>query len=198
MAVGISGSYSRRMSTAPVRTGEKRVLLPLAVCAAGLTVAMLVLLICKTRPSEIRGYQGAGPGGKTEIRNIVKMASAQHRVAPELVWAVISVESNFNTKAKSHKGAMGLMQIMPDTAKFLDIDDPYDTRQNIAGGTRYLSELLVQFNGNHEKAIAAYNAGPGAVKKYGGIPPYRETRNYVSKVMKIYRKELAKRESYLS
>ena len=94
-------------------------------------------------------------------------------------------ESSFNHKTISHAGAIGVMQLMPDTARGLGVN-PYNTSQNIEGGAKYLKEMLGQFNGDVAKALAAYNAGPGAVKKYGGIPPYKETQNYVNKIMKEY------------
>ncbi len=104
-------------------------------------------------------------------------------VRPELVKAVIKAESNFEEKAVSSKGAQGLMQLMPRTAEAMGINDPFDPEENIAGGTQYLSRLLKMF-GNERLAVAAYNAGPGRVKRYGGVPPYRETRDYVARVFR--------------
>lgn len=108
--------------------------------------------------------------------------SAQHQVRPDLVRAVIQAESAFNPLARSHKGAMGLMQLMPATATELGVTDAYDPEQNIRGGVTYLKALLRKYSDNEELALAAYNAGPAAVKKYGAVPPYRETRNYVARI----------------
>ncbi len=112
----------------------------------------------------------------------VEEASALHQVSPDLVRSVIAIESEFDQWAVSSKGARGLMQLMPATARRLGVADSFDARQNIFGGTQYLRMLLDQFGGDVALALAAYNAGPNAVLRYGGIPPYRETRGYVQKV----------------
>jgi hypothetical protein len=112
----------------------------------------------------------------------VEEAARLHQVSPDLVKSVIAVESEFDQWAVSSKGARGLMQLMPATARRLGVADSFDARQNIFGGTQYLRSLLDQFGGDVTLALAAYNAGPGAVLRYGGVPPYRETRGYVQKV----------------
>jgi soluble lytic murein transglycosylase-like protein len=106
-------------------------------------------------------------------------AGRSHGVAPGLVKAVVHAESNFDRRAISPKGARGLMQLMPATARTLGVDDPFNAWQNIYGGTRYLGDLIRRYSGNLEHALAAYNAGARAVAQYGGIPPYRETQGYV-------------------
>jgi soluble lytic murein transglycosylase-like protein len=113
-------------------------------------------------------------------------ASEKYGVPASLLKAVIRVESNFNPWAVSRKGAKGLMQIMPDNFKMLEIKDPFDPRENIMGGTKYLKKLLNKYRGKQPLALAAYNAGPQAVNRFNRIPPYKETENYVKKVMKFY------------
>lgn len=118
--------------------------------------------------------------------DIIKKAQKRYGVEFSLIKAVIKVESGFNTKAVTKKGAKGLMQIMPMNFKSLSVKDPFDPQQNIMGGTLYLKRLLKRYQYKLPLALAAYNAGPGAVDKYKIIPPYRETQNYVRKVMKAY------------
>ena len=113
--------------------------------------------------------------------------SRAHDLSPALIKAIIRAESNGERFAVSSKGAQGMMQLMPFTSKRLNVSDPFDPIENIEGGVRYIKELLGTFGGNLVHAVAAYNAGPAAVKKYGGIPPYAETRLYVQRVMNYYR-----------
>jgi soluble lytic murein transglycosylase-like protein len=123
-----------------------------------------------------------------QIDRLVSTSAAQWGVDPALVKAIIANESGFNANATSGVGAQGLMQLMPGTAAGLGVADAYDPAQNVSGGTRYIRGLLDRFKGDLPKAIAAYNAGPGAVEKYGGIPPYPETQNYVQNVLASYDK----------
>jgi soluble lytic murein transglycosylase-like protein len=117
-----------------------------------------------------------------QFEPLIATYSAAQGIRADLVRAVIQAESAFNPLARSVKGAMGLMQLMPATAEELGVTDPYDPAQNIRGGVTYLKSLLVQYSDNEELALAAYNAGPGAVKKYGAVPPYRETRDYIARI----------------
>jgi soluble lytic murein transglycosylase len=118
----------------------------------------------------------------------IKRASREHGVSPALVKAVIAAESGFDPEAVSRKGAQGLMQLMPYTAERMGVDDALDPWQNIDGGTRYLSQMIERFPGELNLALAAYNAGPEAVKKHRGVPPYKETRTYVKRVLHYYEK----------
>ncbi len=117
------------------------------------------------------------------IRQMILKAAKQNNLRPELLEAVVQVESGYNPDALSNKGASGLMQLMPATAHALGVNDPFDPEQNLMGGAKYLRQQLDRFNGDEKKALAAYNAGPGAVTRYNGIPPYPETQKYVNKVL---------------
>ena len=125
---------------------------------------------------------------RSEINELIDKYSEQAGLDVDFVKAVINQESGFNPNATSKCGAMGLMQLMPGTAQGLGVTNAYDPEQNIQGGTKYLKGLLDRFDNNKSLALAAYNAGPNAVKKYGGIPPYQETQNYVKSVLARYDK----------
>ncbi len=133
------------------------------------------------------GIQSSGSNvSHGEIDNLIDKYAAKSNLDADFVKAVVKQESGFNAKAKSPCGAMGLMQLMPSTAKGLGVTNAFDAEQNIYGGTKYLKGLMDRFGNNKELVLAAYNAGPNAVKKYNGVPPYRETQNYVKNVMASY------------
>lgn len=123
---------------------------------------------------------------KTKIKELISRVAQKHGVDEKLVNALVNQESGFNPNAKSKVGAMGLMQLMPATAKGLGVTNPMDPEQNVEGGVKYLKSMLDKYNGNIILALAAYNAGPGAVDKYDGVPPYKETQNYVKSILSSY------------
>lgn len=123
---------------------------------------------------------------KSQILKMIDSIANKHGVDEKLVRALVKQESGFNPKATSHCGAMGLMQLMPATAKGLGVTDAYNPVQNVDGGVRYLKGMLQKYNGNVVLALAAYNAGPGAVDKYDGVPPFKETQNYVKSILANY------------
>lgn len=131
-------------------------------------------------------------GESKSLDDIFKRAAQKYNVPENLLKAIGKAESNFNPKAVSRAGAQGVMQLMPATAKELGVTDPFDAEQNIMGGAKYISGLLKKYNGDTKLALAAYNAGSGNVAKYGGIPPFKETQNYVVKVMKYAGQQLDK------
>ncbi len=136
-----------------------------------------------TRSSQMADASGSTASGSFE--QVLQEASRSAGVDPALVRAVVEVESGGNPRAVSPVGAQGLMQLMPGTARDLGVADPFDPAQNLRGGARYLREMLDRF-GNLPEAVAAYNAGPGAVSRHGGVPPFQETQAYVKKVLSSY------------
>ena len=127
-----------------------------------------------------------GKASKTEIMGMIDEACEKYNVDSKLVKALVQQESGYNPDAKSKVGAMGLMQLMPKTAQGLGVNNPMDPKENIEGGVRYLKSMLDKFHGNKILALAAYNAGPNAVSKYNGVPPYKETQNYVKSILSMY------------
>jgi soluble lytic murein transglycosylase-like protein len=161
-----------------------------AVAASAVAAAETRKESAASREVKLTGYAPHTRGGGTllsdaSLSQLVKAASDKYQIDPKLVSAVAEVESGGNQGAESPAGAIGVMQLMPDTAAALGVN-PYDKQQNIEGGAKYLRQMLDSFGGDVKKAVAAYNAGPNAVKKYGGVPPYPETQDYVDKVLDLY------------
>src|SRR5208282_25598 len=136
----------------------------------------------RIQAANFRGHQ-ASP---EEIDSAIVMSAARHNVDPNLVRAVVKVESNFNSNAVSRKGAMGLMQLMPQTARSLNVKNPFDPEQNVDAGVRHLKQLLENYGGDVKLTLAAYNAGSGAVARSAGVPRYAETQNYVRRITNLY------------
>jgi soluble lytic murein transglycosylase-like protein len=126
--------------------------------------------------------------GRKTYDHVVRKVAQKHGVEPDLIHAIIRAESNYDSFAVSEKGAMGLMQLMPATAKAYGVNNFYDPEENIEGGTKYLKDLIKLYDGKTNFVLAAYNAGQEAVKKYKGIPPYPETRNYIRRIQASYGK----------
>jgi soluble lytic murein transglycosylase-like protein len=150
----------------------------------GFNAALAQALLPELAPASA-GDDGTAPAPvpPEQIDQLVTQNANIWQVDPALIKSVIANESSFNANATSPVGAQGLMQLMPQTAASLGVKNPYDPAQNVAGGTRYLKGLLDRFNGDTRLAVAAYNAGPGAVEKYGDVPPYAETQSYVKNVL---------------
>jgi soluble lytic murein transglycosylase len=132
------------------------------------------------------GARGASLSTRADYDEAIRFAADRHSIDADLVRAVIKAESDFNANARSHKGAMGLMQLMPDTARLHNVLNAFDPIDNIEGGVRHLRMLLERYQGDLRLSLAAYNAGSGAVEKHGGIPPFAETREYVRRVLRFY------------
>ncbi len=152
--------------------------------------------IASYQREEVETAEASPPQKSDGIPGLVQAASGRHQVDADLVNSVIQAESGFNPRARSPKGAQGLMQLMPATASKLGVGNAYEPRDNIEGGTRYLRQLLEQYHGDTIKALAAYNAGPERVNQSRGVPPYRETHNYVRRIiMDFNRKKVAQQKA---
>jgi len=145
----------------------------------------------KVEPAAHAGFLASAEnlGRPVDLNDVVKAASGTYRLDPDLVNSVIRAESGFNVRAVSPKGAQGLMQLMPQTASELGVQNAFDPRANVDGGTRYLRELLERYDFDLIKALAAYNAGPQRVEQYGGVPPYYETKAYVARIVRDFNKK---------
>lgn len=152
--------------------------------------------IVSVEKEEIPVPRTADPAKPADVSRLVTTASDQHQIDADLIHSVIGAESGYNPRAVSPKGAQGLMQLMPGTASHLRVKNAFEPAENVDGGTRYLRELLLRYNNDLAKALAAYNAGPERVTQYGGVPPYYETRAYVGRVIRDFnRKKLAQKRS---
>ncbi len=189
-----SGFYSRRtVWTRPPQV--KRT--PWLSIAAGFGAGFLVVFFVARNESVQTRFRDAlklllaadaARLSEAQLQSFVMAASQQHQVPAGLIWAMIAIESDFHHRALSERGAMGLMQLRDGTARELNVQDPYDPAQNIDAGTRYISSLIKRYKGRTDLALAAYNAGPEAVKKYRGIPPFPETKRYVVKVLDEFKR----------
>ena len=148
------------------------------------TVAPKVVVPVEVTPAAPATASAANANSSLGLNALVDSIAAQHSLPPLLVHSVIQVESNYNPNAVSPKGAQGLMQLIPETARRFGVSDSFDPVENIQGGARYLKYLLDLYNNDFELALAAYNAGEGAIAKYGNVPPYAETRNYLVRIKK--------------
>jgi soluble lytic murein transglycosylase-like protein len=154
--------------------------------SAGKTSSRVMLALCSVLLLALAVDGGTRDALKQQYDPIVKTYALKYRIDPDLVHSIIQAESNYDSRAVSPKGAAGLMQLMPETASQYGVKDRFDPEDNIMGGVKYLKDLCRLFNNNTKMVLAAYNAGQEALKKYNGIPPYRETIEYIRQVMESY------------
>jgi soluble lytic murein transglycosylase-like protein len=191
--IGAGNSSYIDIKTDQIERFEKDMAPPVTPIASAPSAAAALA----TAPQGIAAAAGAAAPAKPQnLNDVINTISDRHHLDPDLISSVIHAESGFNPRAVSPKGARGLMQLMPQTASKLGVANSFDPGANVEGGTRYLSELLQRYNFDLIKALAAYNAGPGRVEQYRGVPPYYETRAYVAKIVRDFnRKKLAERKA---
>jgi soluble lytic murein transglycosylase-like protein len=170
-----------RVAQIQAMLAQQPVTLPAATAVKGQSFA--AALQGAQQPTAAAGASGSAGGGATQYDALINDAATRNGVDPALLKALIRQESNFNPNARSGAGAVGLTQLMPSTAAGLGVGDPTDPAQAVEGGAKYLRQQLDRFGGDPAKALAAYNAGPGAVQRFGGVPPYAETQSYVQRVL---------------
>jgi soluble lytic murein transglycosylase-like protein len=184
LAPGARGDYAVLKSGVRLHiTGYEQAGDQILLTVAGGTVNIAATDLVSVEPEDqFAALPPAPEPAKGPYANLIRAAAAKHGVDEKLITHVIAVESNFNPRAASHKQALGLMQLLPSTAAKYSVSNIFDPAENIDAGTHYLKDLLAQYKGNTSLALAAYNAGPQMVSKYGGIPPFPETRKYVQKI----------------
>ena len=180
--VGVGGALSTPTSAASQAPGEDFASTLRAATAASVPTAYATTAD-ELQPAGVSDGSADGDAGSSEYSPLIEQAAARYGLDPAVLYGLIQQESGFDPSAQSSAGAAGLTQLMPGTAASLGVANPLDPAESIEGGARYLSQLMAQFGGNVEDALAAYNAGPGAVRQYGGVPPYAETQSYVVKVL---------------
>ena len=191
--VSLKGRYPRSLAPIPTLVKKKEgsghpeqtPLKDFAGKPTATSVANLEAVPSSHRSPTVQSPQQSGVGTRQKIEDTIQEAAIKYKLPPALIKGVIRAESNFRIDAVSPAGAQGLMQLMPATAKELGVTKPFDIGQNIDGGSRYLRKMLDSFNGNVRQALAAYNAGPGTVRKYNGVVPYPETIQYIERVLRF-------------
>jgi soluble lytic murein transglycosylase-like protein len=179
-------------------TGYERTGDTVRLTVAGGTIEVAAQDVLSIEPEEVFAAAPASPPSpNTPYENVIRAAARKHGLDAALIASVISAESNFNARAVSRKQAYGLMQLLPATASRFSVVNLFDPTQNVDAGTRYLKQLLEQYHGNLPLALAAYNAGPQRVERYGGVPPFRETQAYVRRVMSSFQQQQKTKTSTL-